>query len=96
MAYTGWGSRWNSVKDYRNADDKGIMHFPGYSLDAAKFLVEARTALGLGIDTLSIDYGPSKDSLFINTPCPTAFIIWKTSPTSIAHRQMAPSSWLLP
>lgn len=61
MAYTGWGSRWNSVKDYRNADDKGIMHFPGYSLDAAKFLVEARTALGLGIDTLSIDYGPSKD-----------------------------------
>ncbi len=61
MAYTGWGTRWNSAKDYRNADDKGTMHFPGYSLDAAKFLVEARNALGLGIDTLSIDYGPSKD-----------------------------------
>ena len=37
------------------------MHFPGYSEDAAKFLVEARNVLGLGIDTLSIDYGPSKD-----------------------------------
>jgi kynurenine formamidase len=37
------------------------MHFPGYSLDAAKFLVEGRNVLGLGIDTLSIDYGPSKD-----------------------------------
>jgi kynurenine formamidase len=61
MAYTGWGARWNSAKDYRNADDKGVMHFPGYSLEAAKFLVEARSVIGLGIDTLSIDYGPSKD-----------------------------------
>lgn len=61
IANTGWGSRWNSVKDYRNADDKGVMHFPGYSLEAAKFLVEARNVIGLGIDTLSIDYGPSKD-----------------------------------
>jgi len=61
MAYTGWDSRWNSAKDYRNADASGVMHFPGYSLDAAKFLVEARNALAVGIDTLSIDYGPSKD-----------------------------------
>lgn len=61
MAYTGWDSRWNSPKDYRNADANGVMHFPGYSLDAAKFLVEGRNVLGLGIDTLSIDYGPSKD-----------------------------------
>jgi kynurenine formamidase len=61
MARTGWDSRWNSVKDYRNADAKGVMHFPGYSQDAAKFLVEGRNVLGLGIDTLSIDYGPSKD-----------------------------------
>ena len=61
MAYTGWDARWNSVKEYRNADAKGVMHFPGYSQDAAKFLVEARNVLGLGIDTLSIDYGPSKE-----------------------------------
>lgn len=58
---TGWDSRWNSCKDFRNADAKGVMHFPGYSLDAARFLVEARSVLGLGIDTLSIDYGPSPD-----------------------------------
>jgi kynurenine formamidase len=61
IAYTGWDSRWNSAKDYRNPDANGVMHFPGYSLEAAKFLVEARNSLGLGIDTLSIDYGPSKD-----------------------------------
>ena len=61
IARTGWDSRWRSVKDYRNADRKGTMHFPGYSPDAAKFLVEGRNAIGVGIDTLSIDYGPSKD-----------------------------------
>src|SRR6202453_214609 len=61
MARTGWDSRWHSTKDYRNADRGGTLHFPGYSQDAAKFLIEGRNALGLGIDTLSIDYGPSKN-----------------------------------
>jgi kynurenine formamidase len=61
MARTGWDSRWTSASKYRNADAKGVMHFPGYSEEAAKFLVEGRNVLGLGIDTLSIDYGPSRD-----------------------------------
>ncbi len=61
IANTGWSSRWNSEKDYRNADAQGTMHFPGYSTDSARFLVEGRTVIGIGIDTLSIDYGPSKD-----------------------------------
>jgi len=61
IAHTGWDARWNSVERYRNPDAKGVMHFPGYSLEAAKFLTEARKVVGLGIDTLSIDYGPSKD-----------------------------------
>jgi kynurenine formamidase len=62
MAHTGWDARWNSEKDYRNSDRAHVMHFPGYSADSARFLVEGRTAIGLGIDTLSIDYGASKDS----------------------------------
>jgi len=61
MVRTGWDSRWSSAREFRNADAKGVMHFPGYSLDAAKFLTEGRQALGLGIDTLSVDYGPSTD-----------------------------------
>jgi kynurenine formamidase len=61
IARTGWESRWNSVKEYRNADAKGVMHFPGFSLEAARFLVQGRNTIGLGIDTLSIDYGPSQD-----------------------------------
>jgi kynurenine formamidase len=61
MARTGWDARWNSPNNYRNADLKGVMHYPGYSPDAAKFLVDGRTALGLGIDTLSVDHGSSND-----------------------------------
>jgi kynurenine formamidase len=61
IARTGWEARWSSSKEYRNADSRGVMHFPGFSLDAAKFLVEGRNVIALGIDTLSIDYGPSKD-----------------------------------
>jgi kynurenine formamidase len=60
MARTGWGFRWNSARNYRNADAKGVMHFPGYSEDAARFLAEGRNALGLGIDTANLDRGSSK------------------------------------
>ncbi len=60
VARTGWASRWNSMKDYRNADAKGVRHFPGYTTDAARFLVEGRKIVGLGIDTMSVDYGPSE------------------------------------
>ena len=60
IARTGWGGRWQSSDAYRNADKRGVMHYPGYSEDAAKFLVEGRAALALGIDTLSVDPGDSK------------------------------------
>lgn len=57
---TGWSSRWPDQTRYRNSDANGVMHFPGYSVEAVKLLV-ARGAVGLGIDTLSVDYGPSKE-----------------------------------
>ena len=57
---TGWASRWLDVKRYRNQDEKGVMHFPGYSVEAARILLE-RNVNGLGCDTLSIDPGNSAD-----------------------------------
>ncbi|HET8925118.1 MAG TPA: cyclase family protein [Candidatus Acidoferrum sp.] len=57
---TGWASRWPDEKRYRNQDASGTMHFPGFSTDAAKLLI-GRKVSGLGCDTLSIDYGASKD-----------------------------------
>ncbi|MBI3862484.1 MAG: cyclase family protein [Planctomycetia bacterium] len=58
---TGWSRHWNNYPRYKNQDTTGKLHFPGYSAEAAKFLVVERKAKGLGIDTLSIDHGPSKD-----------------------------------
>jgi kynurenine formamidase len=57
---TGWASRWPDVKRYRNQDAAGTMHFPGFSLEAAKVLMERKVS-GLGCDTLSVDNGASKD-----------------------------------
>jgi len=42
-------------------DDAINIHFPGYSADAANFLVEKRNINGVGIDTLSADCGISTD-----------------------------------
>jgi kynurenine formamidase len=59
LANTGWDARWALPNRYRNADGRGILHFPGYSLDAIRFLVEARKAVGIGIDTPGVDNGAS-------------------------------------
>lgn len=57
---TGWASRWPDAEKYRNQDAQGKMHFPGFSMDAAKLLIERKVS-GLGCDTMSIDYGASSD-----------------------------------
>jgi kynurenine formamidase len=59
--YTGWDQRWDDYDKYKNADAKKVLHFPGFSNDAAKLLVEERNVAGIGIDTLSVDYGMSTD-----------------------------------
>ena len=56
---TGWSKRFGSHDDYANQDSNGVMHFPGYRADSAELLVE-RGAVGIGIDTLSLDYGRAK------------------------------------
>lgn len=57
---TGWASRWPDAQNYRNQDAQGKMHFPGFSVEAARLLIERKVS-GLGCDTLSIDYGASAD-----------------------------------
>ncbi len=58
---TGWGKYWTNYDRYKNQDEKGEMHFPGYSKESAEFLITERNVRALGIDNLSIDYGLSKD-----------------------------------
>lgn len=57
LLYTGWSKRWHNFDDYKNNDTYGCMHFPGYSKEAAVFLVEKRNVKGIGIDTMSGDCG---------------------------------------
>lgn len=57
---TGWASRWPDAQKYRNQDAQGRMHFPGFSVEAAKLLIERKVS-GLGCDTMSVDCGASAD-----------------------------------
>ena len=54
VGYTGCGKRWPDVRAYRNPDETGHMHFPGFAADTAELLLERR-CVGIGIDTLSPD-----------------------------------------
>lgn len=57
--HSGWEKRVGDPTAYRNADASGTMHFPGFSPDAARWLVEERRIVGIGVDTLSLDVGAS-------------------------------------
>ncbi len=58
---TGWSARWPSQQDYMNQDAQGVLHFPGISVEAARYLLERAHPTAVGIDTPSVDYGPSKN-----------------------------------
>lgn len=61
---TGWSARYPDRKRYFGSDTPGDvkhLHFPSYGADAAELLVKARKVAALGVDTASIDYGPSQD-----------------------------------
>jgi kynurenine formamidase len=60
LTLTGWGSRWPSQERYMNQDAQGVMHFPGFSLEAAHYLLDRAHPKAIGIDTTSIDYGASQ------------------------------------
>ncbi|WP_349360978.1 cyclase family protein [Stappia sp.] len=55
---SGWAAHVASEK-FRNADADGVMHFPGFSKEAAMALME-RGVVGMAVDTLSLDHGASQ------------------------------------
>src|SRR5216684_5931929 len=57
---TGWASRWPDARKYRNQDAQGRMHFPGFTTEAVKLLIQRKVS-GIGCDTMSADYGASQD-----------------------------------
>jgi kynurenine formamidase len=64
LMHSGWGKYWGERKRYFGTDAPGDtenLHFPGFSKEAAEFLVKQRSVKAVGLDTPSIDHGPSKD-----------------------------------
>lgn len=57
---SGWGERVMTDR-FRNADENGVMHFPGFHVEAVQMLLEETRAIGIAVDTLSLDHGPSPD-----------------------------------
>ncbi len=61
---TGWGEKWPDRKAYLGDDtpgDASNLHFPAYGAEATRLLVEERGVAVLGLDTASLDHGPSTD-----------------------------------
>jgi kynurenine formamidase len=63
LVHTGWGRFWPDRRRYMGTDKAGDvagLSFPGISSQAAELLAQRRVA-GVGIDTPSLDHGPSTD-----------------------------------
>jgi kynurenine formamidase len=61
---TGWGRHWPDPMRYLGDDrpgDASSLHFPSFGEEAVRYLIEGRGVVVLGVDTASIDYGPSTD-----------------------------------
>jgi kynurenine formamidase len=52
---SGWAAKANNGDAFRGTDAAGQYHFPGFSSQAADYLLHRRKIAGLGVDTLSID-----------------------------------------
>ncbi|MCC7376012.1 MAG: cyclase family protein [Verrucomicrobiales bacterium] len=57
---SGWSAHARTPR-FRGADDRGILHFPGFAADTVEFLLATRNVKGIAVDTLSLDHGTSTD-----------------------------------
>ena len=58
---SGWADYVTDPAKFAGKDASGSFHFPGVSGEAAAWLIQERRVVGLAVDTLSLDHGPSKD-----------------------------------
>ncbi len=58
---SGWDAKAGDARAFLGQDRSKTLHFPGFSKGACEFLLAEREVAGLGVDTLSLDCGASKD-----------------------------------
>lgn len=66
---TGWGQNWSNISKYVGTNDavnSTNMHFPGLTVQAGTYLA-SKGVLGVGIDTMSVDYGQSNGTYQAHT-----------------------------
>ena len=64
LMHSGWGPRWPDRKAYLGDDtpgDASKLHFPAFGKESTEYLVIERKVSIIGVDTASIDHGPSRD-----------------------------------
>lgn len=107
---TGWSARWPNRKAYLGDDTPGAvdhLHFPSFGPEAATLLVSERHVSMVGVDTASVDVGPSADFMVhrilgaANVPglenltnladLPATGAIVMAMPMKIAHGSGAPA-----
>lgn len=54
---TDWSKRWPDAEAMRNEDEKGVAHYPGWSLEVLKYLYEERKITASGHETTDTDPG---------------------------------------
>jgi kynurenine formamidase len=59
--HSGWAQHVGDPAKFTGKDAAGVLHFPGFGVEAAEWLMKERKVVGLAVDTLSLDHGPSKD-----------------------------------
>jgi kynurenine formamidase len=58
--HSGWARHAGNAR-FLGKDAQGGFHFPGFHPEAAEWLMKERRVRGIAVDTLSLDYGASKD-----------------------------------
>ncbi|MDI7246781.1 MAG: cyclase family protein [Bacillota bacterium] len=66
---TDWSKRWPDAAAMQNKDEKGVAHYPGWSMDVLKYLCEERKITASGHETTDTDPGlaTSKDDYSLET-----------------------------
>jgi kynurenine formamidase len=65
LLYAGWQDKWDRPKEFFGQDVEGTLRFPGFGIEAVRFLLEERGIAGIGIDTHGVD-GGQDDTFAVN------------------------------
>jgi kynurenine formamidase len=57
--HSGWGAKAGDPLEFKGGESFPDYHFPGFSVEAALWLVQERNVTAIGVDTLSLDPGNS-------------------------------------